>query len=60
MNRASRALTSGLGSLYRGVFSLKGALVGLGAGLAAKSFIEAASTSEDFRVRLETPARFRG
>ena len=39
-------------AIGRAVFSLKGMLVGLGAGLLAKSFIQAGSSMEKFRVQL--------
>lgn len=42
-----------LGKLEKQLFSLKGALVGLGVGAIAKSFVDAASTSEKLRVRLK-------
>lgn len=40
-------------SVYRTVFSLKGALLGLGVGAVAKSFLDASNTTEQFKVRLE-------
>lgn len=39
-------------SISKAIFSLRGALVGLGAGLIAKSFIDAGSAMEKFRVQL--------
>ncbi len=40
-------------NLSRSLISLKGVLAGLGVGLVSKSFIQAASTSEQYRVRLK-------
>ncbi len=57
--RGLRGLVTGIGKLRgalgiasQAVFSLKGALAGLGVGVLGKSFIDAASTAEQFRVRL--------
>ncbi|HUX57667.1 MAG TPA: hypothetical protein VMV77_11890 [Bacteroidales bacterium] len=42
-----------MGGVTKTIFSLKGALVGLGLGIIARSFVDAASTAEQYRVRLE-------
>ncbi|HUX58299.1 MAG TPA: hypothetical protein VMV77_15105 [Bacteroidales bacterium] len=42
-----------MGGVTKTIFSLKGALLSLGLGLVAKSFVSAASTAEQYRVRLE-------
>ncbi len=42
----------GFNNLRKTLFSLKSAIAGIGIGLLAKSFINAASASEQFRVRL--------
>lgn len=54
-----KSISRGFSTMRRGIdrarkqlFSLKGALVGLGLGLVAKSFITAAATAEGYRVRL--------
>lgn len=52
MSAAYEHATGNLSALSRNVFSLKGALAGLGLGAVSKQFIDAASTSEQFRVRL--------
>lgn len=52
MSAAYNHATGNLSALSRNVFSLKGALAGLGLGAVSKQFIDAASTSEQFRVRL--------
>ncbi len=45
-------LNFSLRKVARSVLSLKGALLGLGVGLLAKSFLKAADTAEQYRVRL--------
>lgn len=46
------SVTKGLRGITNTVFSLKGALAGVGVGLVAKSFVDAASTSEQLQTRL--------
>lgn len=50
-------MRSGLGLVSRAVFSLQGAIAGLGVGLLAKSFTNAASTAESYRTRLNVLLR---
>jgi len=45
-------IRGGLNYAVRGLFSLKAALAGAGVGLLARSFIQAASTAEQYRTRL--------
>jgi len=45
-------LRSSADSLKKSIFSLKGAVAGLGTTILAKSFIDVASTTESFRIRL--------
>lgn len=49
---SSARITKSLSTITRTVFSLRGALLGLGVGLVTKSFIDAASTSEKFNITL--------
>lgn len=50
--KATSELHEGFGSVKDAVFSLKGAIAALGVGVLAKSFVDAASTTEQYRVRL--------
>lgn len=52
MSAAYQHATGNITALTRNIFSLKGALAGLGVGATAKQFIDAASTAEQYRVRL--------
>lgn len=52
MSAAYGHATGNIRVLTRNVFSLKGALAGLGVGATAKQFLDAASTAEQYRVRL--------
>lgn len=52
-----KGMRSGLQVVSRAVFSLQGALAGLGLGLLAKSFTNAASTAESYRTRLNVLLR---
>jgi len=52
MSAAYVGATGNLSKLTRGVFSFKTALAGIGIGAVSRQFIDAASTSEQFRVRL--------
>ena len=51
--QAFNGIRGGLSSLKNAVFSLKGAFVGLGAGLVVKSFITTGKSVEDLQVRLK-------
>ena len=51
-DKAIGSVNRGLASLKNTVFSLKGALAGLGAGMAAKSFIDTAASFERLEVKL--------
>jgi len=51
--QAFNGIRGGLASLKNAVFSLKGAFVGLGAGLVVKSFITTGKSIEDLQVRLK-------
>lgn len=42
-----------VGKVTRSIFSLKGALLGLGLGMIAKSFLDVANTTEQLRIRLQ-------
>jgi len=56
VDKTKRALSSvekGLGAVKRSVFSLQGALLGLGAGAALKSIITVASEVESLQIRLK-------
>lgn len=53
-NKSLLKLRKGISGLGKAAFSLKGALVGIGLGFIAKSFINAASTAEQYRTRLVT------
>ena len=52
LDKSLAGIRGGLDGITRHVFSLKGALAGLGLGVAAKSFIDAANTSENLKTRL--------
>lgn len=52
-----KGVRSGLKTATQAVFSLKGALAGVGAGLLAKSFVKAASSAEGYRTRLNVLLR---
>lgn len=52
--RELNATTRVLGRVRGAVFSLQGALAGLGIALGLKSFIKASSTAESFQLRLES------
>lgn len=52
MSAAYVGATGNLSKLTRSVFSFKTALAGVGLGAVSRQFIDAASTSEQFRVRL--------
>lgn len=52
LGKALRGMGATIGLVTRSVFSLKGALAGLGLGFLARSFIEAASGAEQYRTRL--------
>ena len=51
--QAFNGIRGGLASLKNAVFSLRGAFVGLGAGLVVKSFITTGKSIEDLQVRLK-------
>ncbi|BAQ91087.1 tape measure protein [uncultured Mediterranean phage uvMED] len=51
--QAFNGIRGGLASLKNAVFSLKGAFIGLGAGLVTKSFISTGRSIEDLQVRLK-------
>jgi len=51
--QAFNGIRGGLAGLKNAVFSLKGAFVGLGAGLVVKSFITTGRSIEDLQVRLK-------
>jgi len=56
IDNTKRALTNvkgGLNSIKRVAFSLKGALVGLGAGLVIRSFVKTGESVEGLQVRLK-------
>lgn len=48
-----RRITNGLGGIKNAVFSIQGLLAGGGLALLGKSFIDAASTTENFKTRLK-------
>ena len=55
-NMARRGFTgmkNVVGKVTRSIFSLKGALLGLGLGMIAKSFLDVANTTEQLRIRLQ-------
>lgn len=52
MSAAYVGATGNLSKLTRSVFSFKTAIAGIGIGAVSRQFIDAASTSEQFRVRL--------
>lgn len=52
MSTSIKKSRSFLGGLQNQLFSLKGLFLSLGAGVAAKSFLEASSTAEQYRIRL--------
>jgi hypothetical protein len=54
LGSAFKTMGANLNSLKNQIFSLKTAFLGLGVGLLAKSFLDAADTTEQVRVRLET------
>ncbi len=51
--QAFKGIRGGLASLKNAVFSLRGAFVGLGAGLVIKSFVDTGKSVEDLQVRLK-------
>jgi len=51
--KAFRGIKSSLGSLKQAVFSLKGAFIGIGAGLVIRSFVKTGQSVEDLQVRLK-------
>ena len=51
--KTARQLNMESKNLFRSLFSLRSLMAGLGVGLVSKSFVEAASTSEQYRVRLK-------
>ena len=54
LDSALSGMKSSLSSLSHQIFSLKGALAGLGLGLTARDFLETAESFEALRTRLET------
>lgn len=52
MSAAYQHATGNISNLTRSIFSLKGAMAGLGVGALAKQFLDAASGAEQYRVRL--------
>lgn len=52
MSAAYDYASGNLSALTRNIFSLKSAIAGLGVGAVGREFIEAASTAEQYRVRL--------
>jgi len=52
-DRAFVAFRRTLNGLKSSIFSLKGAIAGVGVGLLARSFVKAASTAEGYQVRLK-------
>lgn len=53
MRKGMRLTRGRLDGLQKQIFSFKGALAGLGLGLVSKSFLDAASTTEQLRIRME-------
>ena len=53
-NKGLVTLRSGIGKTTNALFSLKAAIAGVGIGLIAKSFLDAATTAEGYRTRLVT------
>ena len=51
--QAFNSLQGKLSGLRKAVFSLKGAFVGLGAGIAVRSFVNTGRSIEDLQVRLK-------
>jgi phage tail tape-measure protein len=51
--QAFNGIRGGLDKLKSAVFSVKGALVGIGAGLVVKSFVNTGRSIEDLQVRLK-------
>lgn len=54
LSRVVGRIRGSFSSLTRTVFSLQGAIAGIGVGLLARSFISAASETETLKLRLET------
>ena len=51
--QAFKGIRGGLASLKNAVFSLRGAFVGLGAGLVIKSFVDTGKSVEEIKSALE-------
>ena len=51
--KAMQSATKGLDGVKKSVFNLKNALIGIGAGIAIKSFVDVGRTVEDLQVRLK-------
>lgn len=54
VNKVMLGFNKSLATVTRGVFSLQGAIAGIGIGLLARSFLSAATTAESYRTRLVT------
>ncbi|MFH2128036.1 MAG: hypothetical protein ABIK12_16085, partial [Pseudomonadota bacterium] len=54
LHRAGSVFWNTTRSITSGIFSLKGALVGLGLGLVAKSFLDVSRETENYHTRLST------
>lgn len=54
LNNTLKTAAGRFQAMYRQVFSLKGLFATLGVGLVAKSFLDAARTTENYSVRLKT------
>lgn len=54
MNKHFKRVGSSIGSLNKVIFSLKGALVGLGAGAAVRSLIKVGNDVESLQIRFQT------
>jgi len=52
LQRAGSLMRRGIRGVSGAIFSLKGAFAGLGVGLLARSFVQAASSAEQYRTRL--------
>ena len=48
--KAMQSATKGLDGVKKSVFNLKNALIGIGAGIAIKSFVDVGRTVEDLQV----------
>ena len=60
LGRSVSAMRTGVGMASNAVFSLQGALVGLGAGLIARSFLDVASSFEQMEIKLDALTKGKG